>query len=45
MSLMVVVLTLFVGFTAVEADAKTEAERLAGMFSPILILTEETGGK
>ena len=42
MSLMIVVLTLFAGFMAVDADAETAAERLAEMFSPILILTKHT---
>ena len=45
MSLMIVALTLFAGFMTAEADAETAAERLAEMFSPILILTEETGHK
>ena len=38
-------LTLFAVPMAAKADAETAAERLAEMFSPILILTEETGGK
>ena len=42
MPLMIAVLTLFAAFMATDADAETDAERLAKMFSPILILTEET---
>ena len=45
MIVMIVALTLFSGFMAAEVDAETKAEKLAEMFSPILILTEETGGK
>ncbi len=43
----VVVFALFAALMAVDADADagTDAERLAKMLSPILILTEETGGK
>ena len=42
---MIVALTLFAILMPADADAKTDAERLAEMFSPILILTEETGHK
>ena len=42
MPLMIAILTLFVALMAAEADAETETERLAEMFSPILILTEDT---
>ena len=45
MPLMIVVLTLFAVLMAADADAETDAERLAEMFSPVLILTEETGHK
>lgn len=43
----IVAFALFAALMAVDADAdaETEAERLAEMFSPILILTEKTGGK
>ena len=43
MSFVIVALTLFATLMAADADAETETERLAEMFSPILILTEETG--
>ena len=42
MPLMIVVLTLFAALMAANADAETDAERLAKEFSPILILTEDT---
>ena len=42
---MLVAFTLFVGFMTAEVDAETEGEQLAERFSPILILTEETGGQ
>ena len=42
MPLMIAVLTLFAALMPVDADAETDAERLAEMFSPILILTEDT---
>ena len=42
MPLMIAVLTLFAILMPVDADAETDAERLAEMFSPILILTEDT---
>ncbi len=42
MLFLIVVLTLFVPFMAADVNAKTDAERLAEMFSPILILTEDT---
>ena len=42
MPLMIAVLTLFVAFTTTDGDAETDAERLAKIFSPILILTEDT---
>ncbi|MCY3737303.1 MAG: hypothetical protein OXG13_12925 [Gemmatimonadaceae bacterium] len=45
MIFMIVALALFAGSMTAEVDAETEAEQLAEMFSPILILTEETGGK
>ena len=45
MPLVIVALTLFAALMAADADAETEAERLAKKFSPILILTEETGRK
>ena len=45
MPIVIAVLTLFAALMAVEADAETDAERLAEMFSPILILTKETGHK
>ena len=41
----IVALALFAALMEVDADAETEREQLAEMFSPILILTEETGGK
>lgn len=41
MPLMIVVLTLFAALIAADADAETDAERLAEMFSPILILTKD----
>ena len=45
MPFVIVVLTLFAVLMAANADAETDAERLAEMFSPILVLTEDTGGK
>ena len=42
MPLMIAVLTLFAALTVADADAETDDERLAEMFSPILILTEDT---
>ena len=45
MPFVIVALTLFAAMGAADADAETDAERLAEMFSPILILTEETGHK
>ena len=45
MLIVMTVLTLFAAFKAVEAATETNATRLAKMFSPILILTEETGGE
>ena len=45
MPFVIVALTLFSALIAAEADAETAAERLAEMFSPILILAEETGHK
>ena len=39
------VLILWAVLLTVEANAQTNEERLAKLFSPILILTEETGGK
>ncbi len=45
MLFVILALTLCAGPMAAEVDAETEAEQLAKMFSPILILTEETGGK
>ena len=42
MPFLIVALTLFAAFMAADADAETDAERLAKMFSPILILTEDT---
>ena len=41
----ILALTLVVALMAADADAETDAERMAEMFSPILILTEETGHK
>ena len=43
MPIMIAVLTLFAALMPVDADVETDAERLAEMFSPILILTEDTG--
>ena len=45
MPIVIAVLTLFASLMAAEADAATDTERLAEMFSPILILAEETGHK
>ena len=45
MLFVIVALALFTALIAADADAETDAERLAEMFSPILILTEETGHK
>ena len=45
MPLAYIAVALFPILMAVDADAETELERLANMFSPILILTEETGGR
>ena len=45
MLLVIVAVALFAVFVGAEADTEAEDDRLAGMFSPILILTEETGGK
>ena len=42
MPFLIVALTLLVPLMAADANAETEAERLAEMFSPILILTEDT---
>ena len=42
---MIVGLALFAGIMAAGVDAQTEAAQLAETFSPILTLTEETGGK
>ena len=42
MPALIVALTLLVPLIAAEADAETDAERLAKKFSPILILTEDT---
>ena len=42
---MIVALALFAGPMTAEVDAETEAEQLAEMSSPILILTEETVGQ
>ena len=39
------VLTMLAALLAAEAQVETDEDRLAKMFSPILILTEETGGK
>ena len=47
MPFVIVALTLFAAFKAVEANTETDGSRsarLAKMFSPILILTEETRG-
>ena len=45
MLFVILALTLCAGPMTAEVDAETEAEQLAKMSSPILILTEETGGK
>lgn len=45
MSFVIVSLTLFAVLTIKDADAETDAEQLAKKFSPILVLTEDTGGK
>ena len=47
MPFVIVALTLFAGLMAADADAATDAEllALAKKFSPVLILTEETGHK
>ena len=45
MPFVIVALTLFAVLMVADADAQTDAERLAKMFSPILVLTEDTGGK
>ena len=45
MPFVIVTLTLFSALIVAEANAETDAERLAEMFSPILILAEETGHK
>ena len=47
MPFVIVALTLFTALMAADADAETDAEllALAKKFSPILILTEETGHK
>ena len=45
MLFVILALTLCAGPMTAEVDAETEAEQLAKVFSPILILTEETGGK
>ena len=45
MPFIIVALMLFAAFKAADAQAETNATRLANMFSPILILSEETGGK
>ena len=42
MLFLIVALTLLVPLMTADANAKTDAERLAEMFSPILILTEDT---
>ena len=45
MPFVIVELILLTVLIVADADAATDAERLAEMFSPILILTEETGHK
>ena len=45
MPFVIVALTLFAVLMAAEADAKTDDERLVKKFSPILMLTEDTGRK
>ena len=42
MSLVIVALTLFAGLMAPNAEAETDVEELAKMFSPILIMTKDT---
>ena len=42
MLFVIVAFALFAGFVGAETDTETEAERLAEMFSPILILTEKS---
>lgn len=42
MLFLIVALTLLLPFMPVDTNAETDAERLAEMFSPILILTKDT---